>query len=180
MYSGLIKYFPLALAEVAKLSAEGNRQHKIGDGKCPVWDRSKSPDELDALVRHLVDEDWTAVAWRALANLQKHLEATSPGIKASPSNDRVQDFGQCKHPPQEPCQCAPLPDHIPSILAEFLASEGALEAFIENDDKDGWELKVPSEWVEDAFLWVMTDDGITYWDNINDSWQAVCRELDNI
>ena len=38
------------------------------------WDRSKSHDELDALMRHLLEEDWIAVAWRALANLQKQIE----------------------------------------------------------------------------------------------------------
>jgi len=72
LYSGLIKYFPDALAAVAKLSYEGNEQHNPG---APLhWDRSKSGDELDALMRHLVEGDWTAVAWRALANLQKELE----------------------------------------------------------------------------------------------------------
>ena len=72
LYSGLIKYFPDALAAVAKLSYEGNEQHNPGT---PLhWDRSKSGDELDALMRHLVEGDWTAVAWRALANLQKELE----------------------------------------------------------------------------------------------------------
>jgi hypothetical protein len=48
------------------------------------WDRSKSGDELDALARHLLDAGTmdddgirhsTKVAWRAMANLQKELEA---------------------------------------------------------------------------------------------------------
>jgi hypothetical protein len=48
------------------------------------WDRSKSGDELDALARHLIDAGTvdtdgirhsTKVAWRALANLQKEIEA---------------------------------------------------------------------------------------------------------
>jgi hypothetical protein len=47
------------------------------------WDRSKSGDELDALMRHLleagkIDDDnirhSAKVAWRALAHLQKELE----------------------------------------------------------------------------------------------------------
>jgi hypothetical protein len=72
IYSGFIKYFPLAIAEVAKLSRKGNDQHNPGQ---PLhWDRSKSGDEKDAMLRHIIDEDWTHVAWRALANLQKELE----------------------------------------------------------------------------------------------------------
>jgi hypothetical protein len=72
IYSGFINYFPLAVAEVAKLSFKGNEQHNPGT---PLhWDRSKSGDELDAMMRHVLDEDWTEVAWRAMANLQKKLE----------------------------------------------------------------------------------------------------------
>lgn len=83
VYSGFIKYFPLAILEVARLSQKGNDQHN--PGKPLHWDRSKSGDELDALSRHLidtvldpVDDDEmlhaTKVAWRAMANLQKLLE----------------------------------------------------------------------------------------------------------
>jgi len=91
IYSGFIKYFPLAIAAVADLSYKGNQQHN--PGKPLFWDRSKSGDELDALVRHLIDEasgvpvdtdkvlHATKVAWRALAYLQKLLEhgTTRPG-----------------------------------------------------------------------------------------------------
>jgi hypothetical protein len=82
VHSGVLKYFPRALAAVAELSRIGNEQHN--PGKPLRWDRSKSGDELDALTRHLleagtVDTDGvrhsTKVAWRALANLEKELEA---------------------------------------------------------------------------------------------------------
>lgn len=72
IYSGVIRYFPDALAAVAKVSRIGNDQHN--PGKPLHWDRSKSGDELDAMMRHVLDEDWDKVAWRALANLQKELE----------------------------------------------------------------------------------------------------------
>lgn len=72
IYSGVIRYFPRALAAVAKLSKKGNDQHN--PGKPLHWDRSKSGDELDAMMRHVIDCDWDAVAWRALANLEKELE----------------------------------------------------------------------------------------------------------
>lgn len=73
IYTGFVKYFPLAMAEVAKISLKGGIQH----GQTPEtlhWDRSKSGDELDAMMRHVVDEDWAQVAWRAMANLQKRME----------------------------------------------------------------------------------------------------------
>ena len=81
LFSGVIKYFPDALIEVAKTSWMGNQQHH--PDKNLHWDRSKSTDELDALTRHLfqsgtIDVDGikhsAKVAWRALANLQKELE----------------------------------------------------------------------------------------------------------
>ena len=81
IYSGVLRYFPDAIKEVAKCSYKGNIQHN--PNKKLHWDRSKSGDELDALTRHLlqagtIDTDGVRhsvkVAWRALANLQKELE----------------------------------------------------------------------------------------------------------
>lgn len=85
IFSGVIRYFPDALAAVAELSRIGNEQHN--PGKPLHWDRSKSGDECDALMRHLVDAGTldndgvrhsTKVAWRALANLQKEIEKGAP------------------------------------------------------------------------------------------------------
>ena len=81
IFSGVLRYFPDALAEVARLSKVGNDQHNPGERL--HWARGKSTDELDALTRHLMeagtrdtDGMWhdTKIAWRALANLQKRLE----------------------------------------------------------------------------------------------------------
>jgi len=83
VYSGLVKYFPKALMEVANCSFKGQEQHN--PDKPLAWDRSKSNDHLDALERHLidhstnpVDEDGvlhlSKVCWRALAALQIYLE----------------------------------------------------------------------------------------------------------
>lgn len=79
--SGVLDYFPLALAEVAKASKAGNDQHNPGQ---PLfWDRNKSTDHADCLLRHLVERGTTdtdgvrhsaKVAWRALANLQLEME----------------------------------------------------------------------------------------------------------
>ena len=81
VFSGVLKYFPDAINEIAKCSKIGNDQHN--PNKPLHWDRAKSGDELDALTRHLIeagtmDDDnvrhSTKVAWRSLANLQKELE----------------------------------------------------------------------------------------------------------
>lgn len=86
VYSGVLRYFPKALLEVARASYLGNEQHNPGQ---PLrWDRSKSADEADALVRHLlqageIDTDGirhtAKVAWRALALLEKELEDAEAG-----------------------------------------------------------------------------------------------------
>lgn len=88
IYSGFIKYFPDAIAAVAELSRKGNDQHN--PGKPLHWDRSKSGDEMDALMRHLADEaagvpldtdgvpHYVKVCWRALAYAQKRLEMKTP------------------------------------------------------------------------------------------------------
>ena len=62
IYTGFIRYFPDAIAAVSKVSLVGGMQ----DGQTPEalhWDRRKSKDELDAMMRHILDEDWAQVAW---------------------------------------------------------------------------------------------------------------------
>lgn len=80
--TGVLDYFPDALLAVAEVSRVGNEQHNPGE---PLhWDKSKSTDEADALLRHLIDRSGkdsdgvrhaAKVAWRALALLQREIEA---------------------------------------------------------------------------------------------------------
>ena len=82
---GVLDFFPDAIAEVARVSLRGSQQHHPD---APMhWDKSKSTDEADALVRHLVERGTldtdgmrhtAKVAWRALALLQRELEAETP------------------------------------------------------------------------------------------------------
>lgn len=79
---GCLDYFPDALLAVAELSQVGNDQHNPGQ---PLhWAKEKSTDEADALLRHLIDRGTrdtdgqrhsAKVAWRALALLQREIEA---------------------------------------------------------------------------------------------------------
>lgn len=81
LWTGLVKYFPDALVAVAQLSHKAGAQHHPGQ---PVhWEREKSTDHHDTLMRHLWDSGTSdtdgiahsaKVAWRALAILQLEIE----------------------------------------------------------------------------------------------------------
>lgn len=80
--TGVLDYFPDAIAYVAFVSKVGNDKHNPGE---PLhWSRGKSDDHIDCVGRHLIErgtyEEGSGVlhdgmlAWRALANLQITLE----------------------------------------------------------------------------------------------------------
>ena len=73
VHSGCIEYFPNALLCVAHQSWLGNQQHH--PDKPLHWDKSKSADEPDAGLRHAIEGDLVAKAWRALAELERALGA---------------------------------------------------------------------------------------------------------
>jgi len=83
VYTGVLKYFPRALKAVSECSMAGQKQHNQGDEL--YWDKNKSSDNEDALVRHLIDHGinpmdddgvlhLAKVCWRALASLEIYLE----------------------------------------------------------------------------------------------------------
>ncbi len=97
LVTGVLDYFPEALLEVAYCSKVGNDQHNPGE---PLhWDKSKSTDEADSLGRHMLqrgtrDKDGVRhsakVAWRALALLQREIDAEqilSTSVPAAPQAD---------------------------------------------------------------------------------------------
>lgn len=79
--TGVLDYFPKALAEVARLSKAGNDKHNPGQ---PLhWSRGKSTDHADCIVRHMLDRGTVdefgflhevSIAWRALAQLEIAIE----------------------------------------------------------------------------------------------------------
>jgi hypothetical protein len=94
--SGLIKYFPAALAGVARISKLGNDKHNPGEPLNHA--REKSGDHDDALIRHFFDfQDALAagdtatalveadsIAWRALA-LSQELHEGYAGAPLAPA-----------------------------------------------------------------------------------------------
>lgn len=94
MARGLLDYFPRACAAVAELSYRATQQHH--PDKPMHWDKSKSTDHADCIVRHLVDRGRfdtdgvrhaTKVAWRGLALLETEIEEAEKAERAPPSID---------------------------------------------------------------------------------------------
>lgn len=81
--TGVLDYFPRALAAVASLSKAGNDKHN--PGQVLHWSKEKSTDHPDCIIRHFIDRGKidpdsgllhdVGLAWRALANLELTLEA---------------------------------------------------------------------------------------------------------
>jgi hypothetical protein len=81
--TGVLDYFPDAIAAVAEVSRIGNDKHNPGQ---PLhWSRHKSDDHADCIGRHLLERGQmdpitkvrhsAQLAWRALAMLQLEIEA---------------------------------------------------------------------------------------------------------
>lgn len=82
IWSGVLQYFPKAIAAVARVSWVGNEKHNPGESL--HWARGKSMDQEDCIARHLmnpyeIDPDTGELhivhaAWRALAAAELALE----------------------------------------------------------------------------------------------------------
>ena len=80
--SGVLDYFPDAIAAIAEVSKKGNDKHNPGE---PLhWAREKSKDHADCIMRHFMergtvdtdgDRHSAKGAWRYLAMLQLEIEA---------------------------------------------------------------------------------------------------------
>lgn len=92
--SGVLDYFPDAVAALARVSKIGNDKHNPGQ---PLhWSRDKSTDHADCLIRHFlgrgtIDKDCglpheASMAWRAMAMLQLAMEKLA---KCAPTNTTV-------------------------------------------------------------------------------------------
>lgn len=116
----LLDYFPDALAMVAKVSYEGNKQHN-GDAP-PFWAYDKSTDEADCLMRHFADRGTVdsdgllhtaKVAWRALAMLQR--EMILAGMATLPRGARLTSLTPI---PNEPADVTKVRDAASAAIAD--------------------------------------------------------------
>jgi len=149
------KLFPLAtiaLNEHIKTGAD-----KYCDGIIK-WDRSKSPEELESLLRHAFEqvqnptcvETAKAIAWRGMANLEKVLEAGS----ATPDGPDQRDITEA---------------NLPVDLAEFLRSEGCLDEFVV--ELAGKALpRNGCDWIATAFTWKDAPSGMDFWSEVDNRW----------
>jgi len=126
--SGVLDYFPRALAAVAEVSLVGNDKHNPGQ---PLhWAKHKSTDQADCIARHLIerggmDENGVRhsaqLAWRALALLEEEIardEGTWDGeVEAcrtmgvlDPSGTLLRRYDQIEKPvppyATKPCFCS--------------------------------------------------------------------------
>ncbi len=118
--TGVLDYFPDAIAEIARVSKAGSEQHH--PGKMLHWDKNKSTDEADSLVRHLIQRGGRDVdgmrhtakmAWRALALLQREIEA---------------DRNQKEHKPKCSCRIEMIPGAFTRIFSKSCPVKGHAEA----------------------------------------------------
>lgn len=66
LFRGLLRYFPAALAGVARTSKLGNDKHNPGEEMHHA--RGKSPDHGDCIIRHMIDVEDLLAAWNRKPN----------------------------------------------------------------------------------------------------------------
>lgn len=163
IFTGLLKYFPLAQLGKALLSKRGNDQHNPGE---PLhWAREKSSDHPDCSIRHmmdtgLIDNDGfphsLKAAWRADANAELDMEhLRSIGIDI---------FAMSK-------------DEVIAKAREFGILTEAAESVQDKPDDDGWivadpdsrpKVKYDSRWSDGDIF--MREDPVDH----ASVWRACC------
>jgi hypothetical protein len=147
--TGFLDYFPDAIADIAACSRAGNDQHHPDE---PLhWDRAKSTDEPDAMMRHFMERGTrdtdgirhsTKMAWRALALLQKEIEAEAQLVITTHllcprCTAPCSDYTSCGH-----VDC-PMPEiQKPRSVANRYASAA--------DNADGWTVSPEGFLVRDG------------------------------
>lgn len=80
----LFGQFPAAMVAISHHSYKGNDKHNPGE---PLQDnRALSKDDANCIMRHLIEGDYEAVAWRAVRLLQKQLEQAGAPVAPLATN----------------------------------------------------------------------------------------------
>jgi hypothetical protein len=156
---GVLDYFPDALLEVANLSRIGNEQHNPGQ---PLhWAKEKSTDEADALLRHLIgrgtrDSDGerhsAKVAWRALALLQREIEAERSLVSLQDLAFRDTPWWATRETEYPPTTTYYVPEHLRvakhwgpcSSVEPADASEAKVREIVTRMRREEWEGVCPA------------------------------------
>ena len=162
--SAIFTLFPKACVALAKHIKAGADKWCGGQLR---WDRTKSPEELESLLRHVFEqvqnptcvETAKAIAWRAMANLEKVIEASE---LASPVPE-CDTIGRANLP-------ADVEGRMPADLASFLDSEGCLDEYVV--ECKGKVPRNPLYYIGSAFNWEHTPSGSDFWVDMADKWQA--------
>jgi len=162
--SAIFTLFPKACVALAKHIKAGADKWCGGQLR---WDRTKSPEELESLLRHVFEqvqnptcvETAKAIAWRAMANLEKTIEASE---LASPVPE-CDTIGRANLP-------ADVEGSIPADLASFLDSEGCLDEYVV--ECKGKVPRNPQNYITAAFDWEEAPSGDDFWVDINVAWWA--------
>jgi hypothetical protein len=104
--SGVLDYFPNALAAIGRHSRRGNEKYPPADGSTDLrWSFDVSTEHADAILSHLshrgtIDEEFqdshtVGAAWRALALLETELiaQGAPPGravVRTMPIHDEIE------------------------------------------------------------------------------------------
>lgn len=130
--TGVIDYFPLALAAVAELSQVANEQHNPG---MPLhWARGKSTDHDNCLIRHFIERGTrdtdgirhsAKVAWRALAILQEEIERENGFVPEEKKKHEKITTADIVHVPTPILLCAEY---------DYVADDGRLGDSKESED----------------------------------------------
>jgi hypothetical protein len=155
--SAIFTLFPKACVALAKHIKAGADKWCGGQLR---WDRTKSPEELESLLRHVFEqvqnptciETAQAIAWRAMANLEKVIEASE---LASPVPE-CDTIGRA---------------NLPADVASFLDSEGCLDEFVV--ELAGKALpRNRCDWIATAFTWQDAPSGRDFWSEVDNRWLA--------
>lgn len=110
VYSGVLRYFPAAIAAISHHSYLGNLKHN--PGQALHWARGKSDDHLDAATRHITEGDLRGAAWRILAALQLEEEANGAPMAPGARNTQLpKPFPDVSDLPDSPIVAALLEIH---------------------------------------------------------------------
>jgi len=181
--SAIFTLFPKACVALAQHIKAGADKWCGGQLR---WDRTKSPEELESLLRHVFEqvqnptciETAKAIAWRAMANLEKVIEASelaSP-VPECDTIGRALPSGPDKRDVTEANLPADGEGRMPADLAEFLRSEGCLDEYV----VESCGVIIPrnqSCYISSAFDWEDSPSGYAFWLGVDIKWQAHIKAM---